>query len=107
MGPLREAKSSKYLHILFASLVVYGFSAISGKYALSFATPITVLFLTQFFVALVFLGYITIFYDGISDVKDGFSRAGWLILLVAVLTVSYRVLQYFAMSLQYVSLSSP
>ena len=107
LGPLIEIKNSKYIHVLFGSLAFYAVSAISGKYALSFANPITVLFLTQLFVAIVFLVYITVFYDGKRDIIDGFENAGKIIVAIAALTVSYRVLQYQAMSMEYVSLVIP
>ena len=107
LAPFGEIIGSKYIHLLLGSLVIYSISAVLGKYVLGFTGPITLLFLSQFFVALVFLVYIKLFHDGLADIKRGFNQAGWLIGIIAVITVSYRLLQYNAMNIEYVSLVIP
>lgn len=105
--PFKKIASSKYVHLLFLSMVFYGMSSVAGKYALSFADPITLLFLLQLFISIIFVVYMLIWRAGATDIKAGFKRAGWLIVIIAVLTVSYRVLQWKAMEIQYVSLVIP
>lgn len=105
--PFKKVWKSKYLHLLFLSLVIYAISSVAGKYALSFSDPITLLFLIQLFISIIFIFYVSLRRNGPADIKAGFRRAGWIIAVIAVLTVSYRVLQWKAMALQYVSLVIP
>lgn len=105
--PFKKVWKSKYLHLLFLSLVIYAISSVAGKYALSFSDPITLLFLMQLFISIIFIFYVSLRRNGPADIKAGFRRAGWIIAVIAVLTVSYRVLQWKAMALQYVSLVIP
>lgn len=108
LTPFKKIRDSKYIHFLFVSLVAYAFSSIGGKYALNFVSPITLVFLTQFFVAILFLIFFSTEYDdGISGIKHGLKKSGSFILLVSLLTVSYRLLQSQAMSMKYVSLVIP
>ncbi len=107
LSPFRELWKSKYLHLLLISLVSYAFSAVTGKYALSFVKPITLVFFSQIFVAILFFLLLDFEYNGIEGIKHGLKNFGWLILVAAVLTVSYRVLQSQAMSMALVSLVIP
>lgn len=108
LQPLKKLAKSKYIHLLFIALVSYGFSSVAGKYSLSYVSPITLLFFMQFFIAIIFMFYMVFIREnGIQEVKEGFKKSGWLILLIAIITVSYRLLQNQAMSMQYVSLVIP
>ena len=107
LTPFRKMYKSKYIHYIFLALGSYSISAVMCKYILYFVTPITLVFLEQFFIALIFLAILYMWYDGLHGVKRGIKRVGWWILLMAVLTVSYRLLQSVAISMTFVSLVMP
>ena len=107
LSPFKKLYKSKYIHYIFLALGSYSVSAITGKYVLDFTTPITLVLIEQFFVVVIFLTILHIRYDGLRGVKHGIKTAGKLLLIVAVLTVSYRLLQATAISMTFVSLVIP
>lgn len=98
---------SKYIHILIMSLVFYAFSSLIGKYILNFTTPITLVFFSQIIVGILLFLVLDIKFDGLKGIKHGFKNFGLLIVVAAVFTISYRLLQSQAMSMAFVSLVIP
>jgi len=106
--PFRVIKKSKYIHYIFLALVLYGFSATGDRTVLS-RFPISSMAYIVFihiFLAINFFIMITLFHNGIHGIKNGLKRNGWWVLLVAVLTVSYRLAQAEAVKMAYVALVS-
>ncbi len=104
---MKEFTTSKYIFYIVISFFLYGLSSIIDKYSLGFMTPVTYLATLQFFIAINFIVMISLFHNGVSGIKNGINRAGKWIFLVAVFTVSYRLLQLQAVSMAYVSLVIP
>lgn len=106
MTPFRKIYRSRYIHYIFLALASYSVSAVMGKYVLGFVSPVTLLFTEQMFIALIFLGIMQR-YDGVKGVVNGVKKMGWWLLLIAIITVTYRYLQTVAMKMAYVSLVMP
>jgi len=105
--PLKHIWKSKYIHLIFISMISYAISSVLGKYTLNFVNPSTLVFFEQIFVAVLFFVLLIVEFDGFHGVKHGIKKFGWLIVLAAVLTISYRLLQAEAMSIASVSLVIP
>ncbi|UCG95169.1 MAG: EamA family transporter [archaeon] len=105
--PFRKIYKSRYIHYIFLALGSYSLSAVSCKYILNFVNPVTLIFVEQFFVALIFVAILYIFYDGVRGISNGMKSVGWLLLVMAVMTVSYRLLQATAIKMTFVSLVMP
>lgn len=104
---LNEFKTSRYMHYLGLSFLLYGLSSIIDKIVLGFVTPVTYILVIHFFIAVNFFIMIHIFHNGMSGIINGIRNAGKIIFLIAVLTTSYRLLQSQAISMAYVSLVIP
>jgi len=107
MTPFRKIYKSRYIHYIFLAIGSYSLSSVVCKYVLDFVSPITLIFVEQFFIAVIFLGILYIFYDGFKGVSNGFKRVGWILMVMAILTVSYRLLQSVAIKMTFVSLVMP
>jgi drug/metabolite transporter (DMT)-like permease len=106
--PIKEAYKSKYIHFLVIAIFVYSATSLLDRYVLSRQGlhPGPYLALVQIFVAIHFLIFITLFYDGYKGIKHGLKESGPLILLVSLGTVGYLFAQLQATSLAYVGLVS-
>ncbi|MEA3229382.1 MAG: DMT family transporter [archaeon] len=107
LDPLRKMFSSRYIVYILLALILYTFSSIGDKIILNIISPITYIIVVQFFIAINFIVLITIFHDGIHGIKRGIRNAGKWILIVAILTTSYRLFQAQAVSMAFVSLVTP
>ena len=107
LGPVKKMIHSKYIHYIFIALFLYGFSSICDKVILSRITPITYLVFVHFFIAVNFIILIHLFHNGFTGIKNGIKNAGKWILLVSILTCTYRYFQAQAISMAYVSLVIP
>ncbi len=107
--PLKKIWKSKYIHFIFMALLLWSFSGIIERYLLAekLINPITIVFIAQIFVAINFMILLKAFHGGFKNLKHGIKNAGGLILLVALMTVSYRLLQAQAMALAFYSLVNP
>ena len=105
--PLKKMASSKHILYIFAALILYGFSSLGDKIILGTIAPITYIIVVQFFIAVNFIVMISVFHDGITGIKRGIRNAGKWILIVAILTTSYRLFQAQAVSMVFVSLVTP
>ncbi len=102
--PIKKMFKSKYVHYIFIAMVLYAFSSVLDKIILSSIDAFTYLVVIQLFLAVNFIIMIYLFHDGWHGIKHGIQSAGKWILLVAVLTTSYRLLQAQATTMAYVSL---
>ena len=105
--PLKKIFKTKYIHYIFLALLLYGFSSLVDRYMmLQGVTPETFIVVIHAFIFFNFFILINVFYDGVKGIKHDFKSMGKWILLVSILTVSYRFLQIKAVSMAYVGLVS-
>ena len=107
LDPIRKMFTSKHTIYIFIALILYAFSSLGDKLILNTISPITYIILVQFFLAVNFIVMITLFHDGITGIKRGIQNAGHWILVVAILTTSYRLFQAQAISMVFVRLVIP
>lgn len=106
LSPFKSFKKSKYIHYMFFSAVFYSITALADRFILTTydMTPLAYLAFAHVFLALNMVLFITYFYNGFEDIKEGFQKAGKWILLVSLLTISYRLSQLQAIKLAYIAL---
>ncbi len=104
--PFRIIKSNKYIHYILGALVLYGITGIVDRVVLGHygLDTITYIFLIHLFLGINLLVMLFIWHDGWVDLKNGFKKMGWWLLLISVLTLSYRWFQAEAVALAYVGL---
>ncbi len=107
LDPLKKMTTSRHILYIFIALILYGFSSLGDKIILGTIQPITYIIVVQFFIAVNFIVMISVFHDGIAGIKRGIKNAGKWILIVAILTSSYRLFQAQAVSMVFVSLVTP
>jgi len=107
LEPLKYIWKSKYIHFVFISMMSYAISSVFGKYTLNFIKPFTLVFFEQIFIAVLLLSFLAAKFDGLHGVKHGIKKFGWMIVMAAVFTISYRLLQTEAMAITSVSLVIP
>ena len=107
LDPIRKMFTSRHTIYIFVALILYAFSSMGDKIILTAVSPITYIIVVQFFLAVNFLVMITLFHDGLAGIKRGIQNAGHWILVVAILTTSYRLFQAQAISMAFVSLVIP
>ncbi|MBW6461706.1 MAG: DMT family transporter [DPANN group archaeon] len=107
LDPIRNMFNSKHTIYIFVALILYAFSSMGDKIILTSISPVTYIIVVQFFLAVNFLVMITFFHDGIAGIRRGIKNAGYWILVVAILTTSYRLFQAQAISMAFVSLVIP
>jgi drug/metabolite transporter (DMT)-like permease len=108
--PLKKLFNSKYMYFILISTVFMALVAIMSKIILGKGIPsLDLLFYHNGFSALIFLCITFIVYDGIKDLKEGYSIAGWWILVIAVFgaTGAYTKLMALSDPLGKVSLVIP
>lgn len=106
-APFEKIWKSKYIHYVFAVLVVWAFVAIGHKYLLGFVDPITLLFFVMLFTSITTITAIHVRHRGIEDIKEGIKLYGWAIFLTALLQIAASLAIFKAMSMAYVSLVIP
>lgn len=106
LSPFKEFNKSKYLHYMFWSAIIYGFSSTFDRTLMTVydIEPFAYIPLMHFLIAVNMIALLSFFHDGYKDIELGFQRAGWWILLVALITVSYRLSQITAISMAAVGL---
>lgn len=107
--PLRILKQSKYVYFIILALLLYSFCAVFDRMMLSRfgVEPITYIAFAHVFLAFHFLIMMTFFHDGIKGIKSGIKNAGPWLLLIAILTIGYRLAQMQAIKVAYVGLVLP
>ncbi len=85
----------KYYRFILFAVFLYSFGSILDKYFLTTYNleAVTYVAIMQVFIAIHLFVLISVFHRGVKDIKEGFSKAKWLILLVSAFTVGYRFAQ--------------
>lgn len=106
LEPFRVMRKSTYIRFIFFALLLYGFSSVLDRVALTtFAVePLTYIVVVELFIAIEFFILVNIYYGGIRDIRRSFQKTGWWIALVSVFTILYRWFQMSAVQLAYVGL---
>jgi drug/metabolite transporter (DMT)-like permease len=106
LEPFKAIVRSKYLVFIILALVVYGFTATLDRVVLArFAMqPQAYIVIAHLFLMINFVTMLSIWHGGFGDLAHGIKNAGWIILLVAVLTVAYRYAHTMAIALAYIGL---
>lgn len=103
-APFKSLIKSKYSKYILSSIMIAAITAVLDKYILNFMTSFTYIFIIQIFMLINFLILMCYFQGGLKPIKIGLKNAGFWIFLLAVLTVSKRILIVEAISLTHVSL---
>ncbi|MCF7872526.1 DMT family transporter [Candidatus Woesearchaeota archaeon] len=108
--PVRVFIRSKYIHYIVLALILYALCASGDRFVLGSSnigvSAESYLAIIHFFLAINYLIMISVFHDGVREIKDGLKRNGWWVLLIAALTFGYRYFQAQAVKLVNVALVS-
>lgn len=106
--PFKTFAQSKYIHFILLSLLFYSAGATLDRAILSdFGVPIAnYMFFAHFFIALLYIPVILVLRRDVGDIKSTFRIEGGNILILSVLTITYRFFQMQALSLMFVGLVS-
>ncbi len=106
LSPFKTVKSSKYIHYLLLSLLLYAGSAVIGRSLLSthHVQPEAFLAFAHFFLAIVFLGIYFHKYDGWQGISSVMRSHGWIIVVISILMVGHRYAEIYSVKLAYVGL---
>ena len=106
LNTLRLIKQSRYLHLVFLAILMYGITSIGDRYVLTRYSfpPMAYIAFAHLFLAIVFFGMLYVFRDGVPRMKHSFQLSGWWILLAAFLTVGYRFAHIMAVNTAHVGL---
>jgi drug/metabolite transporter (DMT)-like permease len=106
---ISKIKKSKYINYFFIALFIYGLTSILDRYLLGIVgiDPITFIAFVHLFLAIDLLIMLTIFHDGIKGIKHGFKNIGWIIIVLGILTIGYRLTFLEAVALENIGLASP
>jgi len=90
--PFKSFSQLKYGKIIVLSLLLYGLGSVMDRLILHNygIEPRAYLGIVQMFIALNFLVIAMVFHDGWRGIKHGVQNAGWLILIIAILSVLHR-----------------
>ena len=102
--PFRSLLKSKYGSYIILSIMISAVSSILDKFILGFIGSLTYIFTIQIFILINFIALTYIFEGGLTPTKLGIKKIGLWVLLLAILTVSRRVLTAEAISLTHVGL---
>ncbi|MBS3055666.1 MAG: DMT family transporter [Candidatus Aenigmarchaeota archaeon] len=105
--PIRVFLKSKSIHMIFIAMVLYAFTSIGDKVVLGYIEPIKYILIAQVFISINFVIMISIFQNGLHSIRHGIRNAGKYVLLTAIFTTSYRLLQATATSMALISLVIP
>lgn len=101
--PFENFAKSKYIHYLLLGLLFYAFSSLVDRHALStlhIEVPAYMAFL-HLFMAIIFLGMISFYYDGFKGIQNGLEKSGKYLVTISLLTLAYRLAQIIAMKLYF------
>ncbi|MBI5466017.1 MAG: EamA family transporter [Candidatus Kerfeldbacteria bacterium] len=106
LEPFKTVVKSKYVTFIILALLIYGFTATLDRVVLARfgMQPEAYIVIAHLFLMINFVVMLSIFHGGFSDLVHGIKNAGWIILLVAVLTVAYRYAHTQAIALAYIGL---
>ena len=110
--PFKHIFKSKYIKFILLALVFYALDSIVDKKVVGtpadggFGVSVwTFLALINFFVALNYIIIMIIFSDGFEGIGKGLKTGGWLVFVVALFSVGYKLSQMYAISLPGVLIS--
>ncbi|RJQ17349.1 DMT family transporter [Candidatus Woesearchaeota archaeon] len=107
-NPLVKMLHSKYIHFLFFSMALYAIGTVADKYVLNQGVDkFTLLFFAHIFIAIIYIIFISAYYNGASDIVSGIRESGKYIFVIAVLMSLSRIFYLEAISLAMVSLVIP
>lgn len=104
LRPFKELFKHKYTKYILVSILIASSTAVLDKYILGFLDAFTFIFVIQICVLFNLLLLMYFFQKGLKPIKIGLKKAGFLIFIVAVLSVSKRILIAQAISMTHVSL---
>lgn len=99
--PLKAFATSKYIHYLLLGLIFYSFASLIDRYTL-FTLKVEVAAYMAFvflFMAVVFLGMISFYYDGFKGIRHGMEKSGKYLITISLLTLAYSLARLLATKL--------
>lgn len=95
LTPIRIFRKSKYTQYVLISIIIYGVTSILDKIILTNYNmqPEAFIAFAHVFICFHFILMLLIYHNGIKGIKHGLKTFGWLIFLVAIFTVGYRLAQ--------------
>ncbi len=104
----KSFESKKYVYLLVLTTVLMAMGGIIMKYLLTIGVNLfTLLILLEFFIAFNLTAYISLRYGGIVEELANLRHNKLPITVIAIMSVSYRILYYASLQTAYVSLASP
>lgn len=96
-----------YQYLVLAAMVFYGASTVIDKTVLNQVSVFTFIFFINVFLAINHLIIYGIVHRGYQNLPRGLDRAGWMIVVIAIITILARVATAEALALASVSLVTP
>ncbi len=97
----------KYVYELIVVIALMAIWGVLLKYLLFYITPYTYIVLVEAFMALDMTVYMQLRYGGVKEIAHNMRIYRKPLLAIAVITMTYRITYYVAVSTTYVSLASP
>ncbi|MGC8537692.1 MAG: EamA family transporter [Candidatus Micrarchaeia archaeon] len=97
----------KYIYELAIVVVLMAIGGVLLKYLLFYITPYTYIVLVEAFMALNMAVYMQLHYGGVKEIAHNMRKYRKPLLVIAIITMAYRITYYVAVSTAYVSLASP
>lgn len=96
-----------YQLLVVAAMIFYGASTVIDKFVLGQVSVVTFIFYISIFLAVNHLIIYGIVHRGYKDLPKGLNRAGWLMIIIAVVALFARLAAAEALALASVSLVTP
>lgn len=108
LAPLRMVWSSRYIHYLFGALLIYGSLSLVDRIVLAHyhLDPLAFIAIAHVFIAFFYVVIAFLWHGGVSDIRHGLRVAGNWIIVMALLTIGYRLAQSYAIRDAYVGLAT-
>ena len=100
-------ESKKYLYELVGVVFLIAVGGVLFKYLLYYITPYTYIVLVEVFMAIDMIVYMQLRYGGIKEIAHNIGAYKRPLLMIAAITLAYRISYYMAVSTTYISLTSP
>ena len=100
LEPLKAFGKSRYVHYILLALLLYGITSAIDRLVLGYfgMPPLEYLLIAHFFLAVNFTAMMIIFHDGLPGIGRALKGSFWWIMLVAALSVGYRLAQVYAVA---------
>lgn len=105
-GTISSFFTSRYVRYVFLAMLFYSISSLLDRVVLSRLNlqPEAYMLIVHLFLVICFVGLVFVKYGGWRDIVNVFRANGYLILLIAVVTVTYRFFQVQAVALASIGL---